>query len=272
MVLTAIVAASLPRLELQPGMPPPKLESGQVVVANNEEEPLAAVPVSEFLLVIVALVCLGYFLYRFFKTRRVAGRWNTGSIIRPVIQFLLAAGLFLFLMQMLISNSQNSLPSGLPVPKPAPLIASPLGPVPPWLFWLVGMGALTISILAGVWLFGVSPGRSKTVNRVGREAEKARRALQAGQPLKDVILQCYRDMSRVMEEEQGMGREDSMTTREFEESLGAAGIPRAPLHQLTQLFEAVRYGNWQPDPEDERKAIRSLEAIMAYSREAKGAG
>jgi hypothetical protein len=40
---------------------------------------------------------------------------------------------------------------------------------------------------------------------------------------------------------------------------------------LTQLFEAVRYGNWQPNPVDEQKAIQCLEAIMLYSRQAKKA-
>jgi hypothetical protein len=60
-----------------------------------------------------------------------------------------------------------------------------------------------------------------------------------------------------------------MTTREFENLLEIAGVPHNPIHQLTQLFEAVRYGNWQPNPIDEQKAIHCLEAIMLFSRETK---
>ena len=70
-----------------------------------------------------------------------------------------------------------------------------------------------------------------------------------------------------MRQEQGIERKDFMTTREFENLLETAGVPHDPIHQLTQLFEAVRYGNWQPNPVDEQKAIHCLQAIMLYSRE-----
>jgi hypothetical protein len=106
---------------------------------------------------------------------------------------------------------------------------------------------------------------------LGLEAEKARQALMTGLDLKDVIVKCYRQMSLALEKEQGIERKDSMTTREFESLLEAAGVPHDPIHQLTQLFEAVRYGNWQPNPMDEQKAIHCLEAIILYSREAKNA-
>ena len=47
MIITMIIAASLPQLELQPGMPPPKLQGGQVVVASTKEEPSIAVPIKK---------------------------------------------------------------------------------------------------------------------------------------------------------------------------------------------------------------------------------
>jgi hypothetical protein len=76
-------------------------------------------------------------------------------------------------------------------------------------------------------------------------------------------------MSLAVEKEQGIERKDFMTTREFENLLEAAGIPHDPIHQLTQLFEAVRYGNWRPNPMDEQKAIHCLQAIVLSSRDAK---
>jgi hypothetical protein len=57
-----------------------------------------------------------------------------------------------------------------------------------------------------------------------------------------------------------------MTTGEFENVLETAGIPHDPIHQLTRLFEAVRYGNWQPNLADEQTALQCLEAIMLSSR------
>jgi hypothetical protein len=79
-------------------------------------------------------------------------------------------------------------------------------------------------------------------------------------------------MSLALEQEQGIERKDFMTTREFEHLLETAGVPHDPIHQLTRLFEAVRYGNWQPNPVDEQKAIHCLQAIMLYCREPKKAG
>ena len=60
-----------------------------------------------------------------------------------------------------------------------------------------------------------------------------------------------------------------MTTGEFEELLEEAGVPHDPIHELTRLFEAARYGNWQSNPVDEQKAINSLEAIMLYCQSVK---
>ena len=157
----------------------------------------------------------------------------------------------------------------MPPPTSTPLVTAPLGPVPTLLFWLVGIGLLVGSILLGIWIFTPPSRRETTIELVGVEAEKAWQALMSGLDLKDVIIKCYRQMSLTLEQEQGIERKDSMTTREFEYLLETAGIPHDPIHQLTQLFEAARYGNWLPNPVDEENAIHSLQAIMAYSREAK---
>ena len=157
----------------------------------------------------------------------------------------------------------------MPPPTSALLVTAPLGSVPTLLFWLVGIGLLVGSILLGIWIFTPSSRRETTIELVGGEAEKAWQALMSGLDLKDVIIKCYRQMSLTLEQEQGIERKDSMTTREFEYLLEAAGIPHDPIHQLTQLFEAARYGNWLPNSVDEENAIHSLQAIMAYSREAK---
>jgi hypothetical protein len=77
-------------------------------------------------------------------------------------------------------------------------------------------------------------------------------------------------MSQALKKGRGIERDASMTTGEFEASLEAAGIPHEPIHQLTRLFDAVRYGNWQPGPAEKQKAIQCLEAIMIYSHNARG--
>jgi hypothetical protein len=203
-----------------------------------------------------------------YKLLRGANWKDLTALVRPLLLISLIVSSLIFLI-MLLPSSGNSIPMELPIPTAMPLVTSPLGPVPPLLLWLVGIGLLATCILIGVWMFASSSSRARTIDMLGLEAEKARQALMTGLDLKDVIVKCYRQMSLALEKEQGIERKDSMTTREFESLLEAAGVPHDPIHQLTQLFEAVRYGNWQPNPMDEQKAIHCLEAIILYSREAK---
>jgi Domain of unknown function (DUF4129) len=266
MLVTVIIAASLPQLDLKPGMPLPRLENGQVVLAPIEEEPSVTISVNEFFKVLFALVLAGSMLYLIYKM--ILGvRWmDLGSFIQPVMVVSLIAGITIFLI-MLLPKAQSDLPMELPLPITTPPVTSPLGTVPVALFWLVGIGLFVSSILLGIWIFTPSSRQETTIDLLGLEAENALQSLRTGLDLQDVIIKCYRQMSLALEKEQGIERKDSMTTREFENLLETAGVPHDPIHQLTQLFEAVRYGHWQPNSADEQKAINCLEAIMLFSRE-----
>lgn len=270
MIITAIIAASLPQLEFRPGMPLPRLENDQVVVAPVEAEPIEFISVNKFALVFFVILVAGSTLYVIYKLLRGADWKSLPAFVGPMLVIGLIVGGLVFLI-LWLSKSESSMVMELPLPTPEPLVTGPLGPVPPLLLWLVGLGLLATTILIGVWLFTSSRRRATITDLVGLEAEKAWQKLKTGLDLKDVIIKCYRQMSLTLAEEQGLEREDFMTTREFENLLEAAGVPHAPIHQLTQLFEAVRYGNWQPNPVDEQKAIHCLEAIVLYSRAAKEA-
>jgi hypothetical protein len=270
MIIVAVIAASLPQLELQPGLPLPRLQNDQMVIEPVEAEPFVSISVNEFFKVFFLLIVAGTLLYTLYKMLRGATWKDLTGLIRSILVFSLVVIGFVFLI-MLLPRSKISIPVEIPLPTPEPPVTSPLGPVPPLLLWLVGIGLLAACILIGIWVFAPPSNRATTVDLLGLEAEKAWQALQTGLDLKDVIVKCYRQMSLALEKEQGIERKDFMTTREFENLLEAAGVPHDPIHQLTQLFEAVRYGNWQPNPVDEQKAIHCLEAIMLYSREAKNA-
>jgi hypothetical protein len=271
MIITVIIAASLHQLELQPGMPLPSMDNGDVVIPPGEQELPIVFPVSDVLKVLFALILVGTILYVIYTSIRGIGWANVRTYIQPFIVITLIVGSIMFLI-MLLPKRQNALPTELPLPTNTPLVTSPLGPVPTSLLWLVGIVLLMSSILLGIWIFTPSRRETTTIGLVGLEAEKAWQALITGLDLKDVIIKCYRQMSLALEQEQGIERKDFMTTREFENLLEAAGIPHEPIHQLTQLFEAVRYGNWQPNLVDEQKAIHCLQAIVLYSHDAKKAG
>ncbi len=267
-IITIIIAASLPQLELQPGMPLPKLENDQVVIPPAETGSFGAISVDKFIIAFLLLVGAGTMLHMIYRLLRGAEWKDVVTFIWPMLVISLFLGVFVFLI-MLLPQSESSRVMELPAPTPEPPVTSPLGPVPPLLLWLVGIGLLVTGILIAFWIFGSPASRPTTIDIVGLEAEKAWQELKAGLGLKDVIIKCYRHMSLALEKEQGIEREESMTAREFENLLQAAGVPYDPVHQLTQLFEAARYGNWQPDPIDEQKAIHCLEAIVLYCRQAK---
>jgi hypothetical protein len=270
MLLTVMIAASLPQLELQPGMPLPRFENSRVVVAPVEEEAFAVISISKFILIFFALILTGsmlYVLYRLFK----GTDWKFLTSFIPSMLTISLMALSVIFLIMLLPKSSSISPMDLSLPTATPPATAPLGPVPPLVIWLVGIGLLIITLLLGGWILLSASKPPSTLDVVGLEAEKAWQALKTGLDLKDVVVKCYRQMSLALEKEQGLEREEFMTPREFEKLLEGVGVPQAPIHQLTQLFEAVRYGNWQPNPADEQKAIHCLEAIMLYSRQAQRA-
>jgi hypothetical protein len=238
-----------------------------VVVMPIEKEPAMAISINKFFLIFFILILAGSMVYGIYQLLLGADWKSLISIVKSMFTIsLIVAGLMFLIM--LFPKSGNVPPMEIPVKTPTPLVTSPLGEVPSLLFWLVGVGLLAICLLVGVWILKSS--RPSPIDIVELEAEKAWQALKTGVGLKDVIIKCYRQMSRAVEQEKEIERKEFMTTREFETLLEAAGIPYDPIHQLTLLFEAVRYGKWQPNSKDEQKAVQCLESIIAYSREAKG--
>ena len=268
-LITMMIAASLPQLELRPGMPLPRLQRGQVVAAPIEEHQFLSISVNTFVLVLIALILVGTMLYSMYQLLRGADWKSILNILRLMLTISVALSCLVFLIMLLPASSNAPVEISIPTPTPKPVVTSPLGPVPAGLLWLVGIGLLMISVRVGVWIF-TSSRQPNSIDLVGLEAEKAWQALKTGLDLKDVIIKCYLQMSLALKQDQGIERENFMTTGEFENLLEAAGVPHEPIHQLTRLFNAVRYGNWQPNTVDEQKAIQCLEAIMLYSRETRG--
>ena len=267
-LITMMMAANLPQLEFQPGMPLPRLENGQVVAVPIEEEQAVSISAPTFIFVLIALFLTAVTLYSVVQLFRGADWKFISDVLRPLLIISLIVDGLVFLLTR-FPGSDSYTPVLLPVSTPGPVVTSPLGSAPPSLLWPVGIGLLVVSVLVLVWIF-TSSHQPSPMDLVGLEAEKARQALKTGVHLKDVIIHCYSQMSLALKQEQGIERKDFMTTGEFENLLETAGVPHEPIHQLTRLFDAVRYGNWQPNPVDEQMAIQCLEAIMLYSRNARG--
>lgn len=108
--------------------------------------------------------------------------------------------------------------------------------------------------------------KDQPLQKVELEAQAAIDAIEAGGDFRSVIMRCYYEMSKAVSEHRSLMRSQDMTPHEFEVLLEGHGMPREPVHQLTQLFEQVRYGALNPGRPEERVAVSSLSAIIAACR------
>ena len=262
-IMTVLIAAALPQFELKPGVP---LPASQVSAGTLSPDQVPAVSVSlntyfEAVLEIVLVLVMAYGSYKLLKGVPLK------EILAPAIKIAILSIVVLCILFLLTSVhikpeplAPEILPPDLKIPGP------PLSPLPQGLIWLVWIGLGAGIILLGIWLIRRPPKYAQHGDSLKLEAERALQALRTGSHLNSVIVGCYIQMSQALQKEQEIELEQTMTAREFEHLLEARGIPYAPVHQLTQLFEAARYGYRQPGPGDEQKAFECLNAIVQFSR------
>jgi hypothetical protein len=149
---------------------------------------------------------------------------------------------------------------------PAQLIAEP----PRWIAWpatLALAALIAVGFVGAAWyVWRRSHRAERPLEKLAREAQEALVALQAGAELKDTVMRCYLEMSRIVRRHRGIRRAEAMTPREFAAYLAKAGLPEEHVQQLTRLFEAVRYGTRTPSEQEARQAIDCLAAIVEACR------
>ena len=124
----------------------------------------------------------------------------------------------------------------------------------------LGIAALVIALIKK------RPVPTSVEDQLLQEAEDAFNAIQANGNLRSVVLRCYFQMTQVLQAEQDVTRDASMTVQEFERLLIAKGFPATAVEQLTVLFEKARYGGQSMDSTDEDAARASLDAIIRFCR------
>ncbi len=263
------LSAGLSKLELLPGQAFP-LERILQAIINSPGAPLGAMPLPGILWTIVITL---FWILLFI--------WIITFILRPEARKYLLRRMMTYLMMfLLIYVLMNVLPPLMPlrqelVPpeaalqepstsledflRPPAFIANP----PQWLVFAIS-ASLVALLLGLIWFFWQRLPRltEGPLERLAQEAQHALEELRAGSDLKDTIMRCYREMSRVLSEQQGMQRHNSMTPREFERYLSQSGLRDEHIQQLTRLFERVRYGAKAPGEHEEGEAIACLTAIV----------
>ncbi len=130
------------------------------------------------------------------------------------------------------------------------------------IFLGVTLTLIMIGIAVALWR-RAQLAKNTPLMRVQREAQNAINAIEAGGDVRGVIIRCYLQMVQAVSEHRNLYRGADMTPHEFEAFLLNNGIPAGPVHNLTQLFEQVRYGAAAPGRQEERTAITSLSAIVS---------
>jgi hypothetical protein len=273
-VAILILSAAFHDLELsREGQPPPRAErAGQTVPEIPEPE---GIELPAYLFALMLLVCL----------LLMVGIIIVG-IVSPKTRKRTIRYLVVLLCLIAISLSLNSPPEPvepvageLTIQAPLENVTAPTGveqAAPPGFelaanqpSWMIWATALTLALLvaaglvATFWLiWHLTHPPQSPLEQLAEEAQGALDALRAGADPKDTVMRCYLDMSRVLRKQRGITRNQAMTPREFEKSLGETGLPNVEVRQLTRLFEAVRYGTKVPAGSEERQAIDCLTAIV----------
>jgi hypothetical protein len=258
-----LLTASLSNLQLKPGTPFPA--GGDTGDANTPLSSITtqgsfAIPVARGFFALLLLILLIY----------VPSRLIVFVNFKKLFQFLsvmvILLGLVTLMPRMVPSQSTYApaISTEAPPPPAETFPTAPIGQPPQALTTIVIIAAVLGIGLLAVFLVKQSLSSTKLEDQLLQEAQDAISALLAGDDLSDVIIRCYLQMTHALEEEQGIERSEHMTAREFEELLADKGFPANPVHQLTMLFETVRYGQAQISEHDESRAIQSLNEIIQY--------
>jgi hypothetical protein len=266
---TSLLGVGLPRLRLSPGLPLPIVNGtgGPAVSAPGLPAP-ALLPVSTAVLLVLAVGASVLVLHALGRALRGVRLRSVAAALLRGLAVLGAVSLAVMGIVML-APSGTVAPAPLPLPSPPPAPRAPLGDPPPLLLWLTAGGLLLASALVARWLLRPRPPPRDPLGQVGDLAERARAALLAGDDARGVILACYARMSAVLAEEHGIERPGPMTAREFGDLLGSLGVPRPPVLELTQLFEAVRYGAHGASAAEEERALACLAPIVEHCQTAR---
>ncbi len=260
-VALLLLASGLTGLTFRPGRSF-AFGDGQLLFGAADGAPATALGGAAILYVLLLLCCAALLVYLLVELILAIRAANWRSILRRLGALLLVLALLA-----LLSSLWRAVPG---VAEQAPLVAAPPPPpgepfptftaTPTWWLILAICAVIAALLAAGIWFFWR---RGRQDDRLVALAQAALADIQAGDDLHDAVLRCYREMSRVLREQQGIAREHAMTPREFAQHLAAAGFHDAHIEQLTRLFERVRYGGRRADDRDAREAVACLTAIVA---------
>jgi hypothetical protein len=152
-----------------------------------------------------------------------------------------------------------------------PSISEAQAESPEWKGWTTSLTIAVFVTTAALVVWIILRRRSakkSSLDLLAREAQGALTRLDAGEDLNNTILRCYREMSRTVLQQRHIRRALSVTPREFEPILVKNGLPAEAVHNLSQLFEMVRYGELTVSKAQEQLARICLQDIIEACQKA----
>jgi Domain of unknown function (DUF4129) len=260
-----VLASSLADLRLGPGTPFPgasgKAVETEAPTISRALPPEQSLPLLRGILATILLALLLFLLLRIVTSA------NLRSILGVVLA-LAAIAVLLAILPPIPPSQAVSLPVDAASADPSSFEypTAPLGKPPVALTWIaVISGIAGVAIVIAIAVRHRTPPRS-VAEQLREEAEKAVAALGDAADSTNVVIRCYLQMTRLIQDERGLARDRHMTVREFELALESMALPSTPLRQLRALFEAVRYGNRKFSAQEDQLALRSLQEIAASVR------
>jgi hypothetical protein len=202
------------------------------------------------------------------------------KLLKQLFRLTVSMILILYLLKIKPDILAGLFPSlalgGQSASSPVESIAPPVFEPPHISSWLSFFIALGIVLLIAVFFWRIYRWRmlykdaseTQQLDEIAGIARSSLSDLSSGHgSAQDIIIQCYRDMSRVVVARRGLYREYAMTASEFAARLEKAGLPRDPVNRLTHLFESVRYGARTSVQGDVDEAIACLTSIVKYCGE-----
>jgi Domain of unknown function (DUF4129) len=270
-ILTLFLAMSLSHLVLAPGQPFALDQSQPAVVAAS-----APLEGSDTLLWILrgflALTLIFLPVYIIYSLRTPQGRRR---LLANVIMLLALLWITDQLQKQMLEQAVEqqkmmmNTPTNMEGDSSIPVAVFPAEP-PAWVTIMVIAAASLLAV--GVIFSGFMLYRQRAkppelvLDKLAEAAQNTIQSIYEGGDFKLSIIQCYREMSRVVREEKGIARDIAMTPREFEDVLISRGLPSTSIDTLTRLFEQVRYGSMSTAPGDQDLAIACLTEIVEVCR------
>lgn len=274
-----LLAASLGALRFSEGKPiPANLEAPQIMDPEMPDELSRWILMIFRVVLVIAWVGLPFFIIYLILNKEARKRF-----LRDMIAFLPILLVLLMIAtisrQDLKKEEPTEMAPGAGQQMPSAVEGTPY-PLPEYVpppAWVTTATTVAIAVGAALLIGGAvllilrrEHRRTEPLRLVEQQAQAALDSIQSGGDLREAILRCYYQMIAALDEYRGIRRARDITPHEFENILRERGLPRGPVHELTQLFEQVRYGGYNPGRSEETVAVTSLSAIVSACQRTRG--